>query len=232
MVELTRPYGRYECRRIAPLLRVAGWQINDKRVERLWRREGPKVPMKQPKKGRLWLKDGSCVRLRPEYRNDVWSYDVVHHRTDDGKALRTLNNLDEYNRKCLTIWVKRKLNSTEVIDALTNLFILRGVPANIRSDNGPEFIAQAIRDWIAAVGAQTAYIEPRSPWEDGYCESLNARLWDELLAGEVFYSMTEAQFLIEQCRKHHNTKRPHSALGYRPPALETIIPMKPRPIMY
>ena len=163
-------------------------KVNDKCVERLWRREGLKVPMKQPKKGRLWLNDGSCVRLRPEYRNHVWSYDFVHHRTDDGRAFRTLNILDEHSRECLAIRVKRKLNSTEVIDALTDLFILRGVPAYIRSDNGPEFIAEAVRGWIKAVGAKTAYIEPGSPWENGYCESFNGRMRDELLNGEIFYS--------------------------------------------
>ena len=148
MVELVRQYGRYGYRRIAALLRDAGWQVNDKRIERLWRREGLKVPMKQPKKGRLWLNDGSCLRLRPEYRDHVWSYDFVHHRTDDGKVFRTLNILDEHSRECLAIRVRRKLNSTDIIDALTDLFILRGVPAFIRSDNGPEFVAQAVRDWI------------------------------------------------------------------------------------
>ena len=152
MIELTRQYGRYGYRRVAALLRDAGWQVNDKRVERLWRREGLKVPVSQPKKGRLWMNDGSCVRLRPEYQNHVWSYDFVHHRTDDGRAFRTLNILDEYSRECLAIRVKRKLNSIEVIDALTNLFILRGVPSYIRSDNGPEFIAAAVRDWIKAAG--------------------------------------------------------------------------------
>ncbi|MDG1867636.1 MAG: IS3 family transposase [Yoonia sp.] len=232
MIELTRQYGRYGYRRIAALLRDAGWQVNDKRVERLWRREGLKVPMKQLKKGRLWLNDGSCVRLRPEYRNHVWSYDFVHHRTDDGRAFRTLNILDEHSRECLAIRVKRKLNSTEVIDALTDLFILRGVPAYIRSDNGPEFIAEAVRDWIKAVGAKTAYIEPGSPWENGYCESFNGRMRDELLNGEIFYSLREAQIIIESWRKHYNTKRPHSALGYRPPAPKAIIPMDQRPIMH
>ena len=232
MIELTRQYGRYGYRRIAALLRDAGWQVNDKRVERLWRREGLKVPMKQLKKGRLWLNGGSCVRLRPEYRNHVWSYDFVHHRTDDGRAFRTLNILDEHSRECLAIRVKRKLNSTEVIDALTDLFILRGVPAYIRSDNGPEFIAEAVRDWIKAVGAKTAYIEPGSPWENGYCESFNGRMRDELLNGEIFYSLREAQIIIESWRKHYNTKRPHSALGYRPPAPEAISPMDQRPIMH
>jgi len=163
MIELTRQYGRYGYRRIAALLRDAGWHVNDKRVERLWRREGLKVPMKQPKKGRLWLNDGSCVRLRPEHRNHVWSYDFVHCLTDDGKAFRTLNIIDEYSRECLAIRVDRKLNSGNVIDALSDLFILRGVPSFIRSDNGQEFIALAVQNWIKAVGAKTAYIEPGQP---------------------------------------------------------------------
>ena len=231
MIELTRQYGRHGYRRIAALLRNAGWQINDKRVERLWRREGLKVPQKQPKKGRLWLNDGSCVRLRAQYVNHVWSYDFVHHRTDDGRAFRTLNVLDEFGRECLDIRVKRKLNSTDVIDVLTDLFILRGVPAFIRSDNGPEFVAEAVRKWISAVGAKTAYIEPGSPWENGYIESFNARFRDELLNGEIFYSLREAQIVIEQWRRHYNTVRPHSALGYKPPAPETIIPMDQRPTM-
>ncbi len=158
--------------------------------------------------------------------------DFVHCRTDDGKAFRVLNILDEHSRECLTIRVRRKLNSVDVIDALSDLFILRGVPAFIRSDNGPEFIAQAVRDWIAAVGAKTAYIEPGSPWENGYCESFNARFRDELLNGEVFYSLCEAQIIIEAWRKHYNTKRPHSALGYRPPAPETIVAMDRAPAMH
>ncbi|UWR01946.1 IS3 family transposase [Ruegeria conchae] len=232
MIELARQYGRYGYRRIAALLRDAGWQVNDKRVERLWRREGLKVPMKQPKKGRLWLNDGSCVRLRPEHRNHVWSYDFVHCRTDDGKAFRTLNVIDEYSRECLAIRVDRKLNSSDVIDVLSDLFIMRGVPSYIRSDNGPEFIAVAVQDWINAVGAKTAYIEPGSPWENGYCESFYARFRDEFLNGEVFYSLKEAQILIEEWRKHYNTKRPHSALGYKPPAPETIVQMDQRPVMH
>ena len=232
MIELTRQYGRYGYRRVAALLRDAGWQVNDKRVERLWRREGLKVPMKQSKKGRIWMNDGSCVRLRPEYQNHVWSYDFVHHRTDDGRAFRTLNILDEYSRECLAIRVKRKLNSIEVIDALTDLFILRGVPSYIRSDNGPEFIAAAVRDWIKAAGAKTAYIEPGSPWENGYCESFNGRMRDELLNGEIFYSLREAQIIIERWRNHYNTKRPHSALGYRPPAPEANIQVDQRPVMH
>lgn len=231
MIELARQYGRYGYRRIAALLREAGWEINDKRVERLWGREGLKVPVKQPKKGRLWLNDGSCMRLKAEHTNHVWSYDFVHHRTHDGKAFRMLNILDEYSRECLSIRVKRKLNSTDVIDILTDLFILRGVPNYIRSDNGPEFIAEAVRNWIGAVGAKTAYIEPGSPWENGYVESFNARLRDELLNGEIFYTLKEAHIIIESWRKHYNTKRPHSALGYKPPAPESYI-LDQRPIMH
>ncbi len=232
MIELARRYGRYGYRRIAVLLREAGWQVNDKRVERLWRREGLKVPQKQPKRGRLWRGDGSCVRLKPEHPNHVWSYDFVHHRTDDGRAFRTLNIIDEHSREALMIRVRRKLNSVDVIDALTDLFILRGVPKFIRSDNGPEFVAEAVRKWINAVGAQTAYIEPGSPWENGYIESFNGKMRDELLNGEIFYTLKEAQILIEQWRVHYNTKRPHSALGYQPPTPETIIPIDMRLTMH
>jgi len=228
MIELARQYGRYGYRRIAALLREAGWQVNDKRVERLWRREGLKVPYKQPKRSRLWFNDGSCIRLRAEHPNHVWSYDFVHHRTEDGKVFRMLNILDEYTRECLAIRIKHKLNSTDVIDVLTDLFILRGVPVYIRSDNGPEFIAEAVRDWVAAVGAQTAYITPGSPWENGYIESFNARLRDELLNGEIFYSLKEAQIIIEQWRIHYNTKRPHSSLGYKPPVPESLIHLHER----
>ena len=184
------------------------------------------------KEGVLWLNDGSCVRLRPEHRDHVWSYDFVHCRTDVGRASRTLNIIDEYSRECLAIRVERKLNSGNVIDALSDLFILRGILSFTRSDNGPEFVAQAVQDWIKAVGAKTAYIEPRSPWENGYCESFNARFREEFLNGEIFYSLREAQILIEEWRKHYNTKRPHSALGYRPPAPETIVQMDQRPIVH
>lgn len=224
MIELARQYGRYGYRRIAALLRDAGWLVNDKRIERLWRLEGLKVPARQPKRGRLWLNDGSCIRLRAERPNHVWSYDFVHHRTHDGRAFRTLNVLDEFSRESLTIRVRRKLSSVDVIDVLTDLFILRGPPAFVRSDNGPEFVAEAVLRWVTAVGARTAFIEPGSPWENGYIESFNARFRDELLNGEIFYSLKEAQVVIEQWRQHYNAVRPHSSLGYRPPAPETIVP--------
>jgi putative transposase len=232
IIELTRQYGRYGYRKIAALLRQAGWLVNDKRVERIWRCEGLKVPTKQPKRGRLWLNDGSCVRLRAERPSHVWSYDFVEDRTHEGKKYRMLNVVDEFTRECLSIRVNRRLNSTDVIDVLSDLFILRGVSEHIRSDNGPEFVAKAVQKWIYAVGAKTAYIAPGSPWENGYVLAepsfawtrANARLRDELLNGELFYTLTEARIIIEGWRRHYNGVRPHSSLGYNPPAPEVFVP--------
>jgi len=230
IVELSRQYGRYGYRRITALLRRAGWTVNKKRVERIWRREGLKVPSKQPKRGRLWLNDGSCIRLRPERPNHVWSYDFVTDRTHGGKSFRMLCIIDEFSRESLAIRVARKLKATDVIEVLCELFVSRGIPAHIRSDNGPEFVAVALRQWIAAVGAKTAYIEPGSPWENGYCESFNGKLRDELLNGEIFYTLKEAQIMIEAWRRHYNTIRPHSSLGYRPPAPEAFISPATKPM--
>jgi transposase InsO family protein len=224
IIELARQYGRYGYRRIADLLRRSGWLVNDKRIERIWRREGLKVPTKQPKRKRLWLNDGSCIRLRAERPNHVWSYDFMEDRTHDGRKFRLLNVVDEFTRECLAIRIDRRLNSTSVIDVLSDLFILRGVPGHIRSDNGPEFVAKAVQAWVQAVGAKTAYITPGSPWENGYIESFNARLRDELLNGELFYSLKEAQVIIESWRRHYNGYRPHSSLGYQPPAPEVFVP--------
>ena len=224
IIALAREYGRYGYRNITAQLRGEGRAVNPKRVERIWRREGLKVPAKQPKKGRLWLADGSCVRLRPERPNHVWSYDFVEDRTHDGRRFRMLNVVDEFTRECLAIRVARKLKGADVIDVLSDLFVLRGAPTHVRSDNGPEFAPQAVQDWIKAVGAKTAYIEPGSPWENGYVESFNARLRDELLNGEIFYSLPEAETVIESWRRHHDTVRPHASLGYRPPAPGVLIP--------
>jgi putative transposase len=222
---VARQYGRYGYRKVAELLRsTAGWVVNDKRVERIWRREGLKVPRRQPKRKRLWLNDGSCIRLRPERRNHVWSYDFVEDRTHDDRKYRMLNIIDEFTHECLAIRIDRKLKAVDVIDALSDLFILRGVPEHIRSDNGPEFVAKALQEWIAAVGAKTAYIEPGSPWENGFVESFNARLRDELLNGEIFYTLKEAKIVIESWRRHYNAVRPHASLGYRPPAPEVFVP--------
>jgi putative transposase len=229
IIAFATQYGRYGYRRITALLWDAGWVVNVKRVERIWRQEGLKVPARQPKRGRLWLNDGSCVRLRPEHSNHVWSYDFVEDRTHDGRKYRMLNIIDEFTRECLAIRVDRKLNSIDVIDVLSDLFILRGVPGHIRSDNGPEFVATAVRAWIAAVGAKTACIEPGSPWENGYIESFNGKLRDELLNGEIFYTLKEAQTVIEGWRGHYNKIRPHSSLGYRSPAPKAALWPAPQP---
>ncbi len=200
--------------------------MNHKRIERLWRQEGLKVPQKQPKRRRLWFNDGSCVRLRPQHKNHVWSYDFVQSRTHDGRAFRTLTILDEYTRECLAIDVARRLTSEDVLERLSDLFVRRGVPDYVRSDNGPEFTATRVKDWLARVEVKTLFIEPGSPWENGYVESFNGKFRDELLNGEIFDTLLEAKVLIERWRDEYNTVRPHSALGYRPPAPETIQPWR------
>ena len=213
IIDLAATYGRYGYRRITALLRAQGWHVNHKRVARIWRREGLKVPTKQPKRGRLWLNDGSCIRLRPQHRNHVWAYDFVQDRTHDGKRIRMLTVIDEYSRECLAIETQRGLRSQDVLDVVAELMLKHGVPDHIRSDNGPEFIAKALREWLARVGVKTLFIEPGSPWENGYNESFNGKLRDECLNGEIFYSLKEAQIIIERWRQHYNTVRPHSSLG-------------------
>ncbi len=205
--------------------------MNHKRVERIWRREGLKVPSKKPKRGRLWLNDGSTMRLRPERPNHVWAYDFVMDRTRDGRAARMLTVIDEYTRECLAIRVGRRIRSTEVIVALADLMVTRGVPEHIWSDNGPDFTARAVREWLARLGSKALYIEPGSPWENGYVESFNGKLRDELLDREVFYTLREAQILVERYRQTYNRIRPHSSLGYRPPAPETVGPPIPLPTL-
>ena len=203
MVVLAIEYGRYGYRRITAMLRGEGWKVNHKRVERLWRQEGLKVPSRQPKRRRLWLHDGSCVRPRPKYPNHVWGYDFMHERTQDGRAFRLLTILEECSRECLAIEVQRQMKHQDVLDQLAELFVDRGVPQYIRSDNGSEFTAGAVRDWLKAVGVKTLYIEPGSPWENGYVESFNGKLRDELLNREVFETLREAQVLIERWRREY-----------------------------
>lgn len=222
IVETASAYGRYGYRRVTTMLGVDGWRVNVKRVERIWRQKGLKVPSKQPKRRRLWLGDGSCIRLRPQQRNHVWAYDFVEARTHDGRRLRLLVVIDEYTRECLAIAVARRIRAAEVLEVLAELFVAHGCPDHIRSDNGPEFAAIAVREWLGHLGVKTLYIEPGSPWENGYCESFNARLRDELLNGEIFTTLLEAQIVVERWRQHYNHLRPHSSLGYRPPAPQTI----------
>jgi transposase InsO family protein len=225
VAQLASVYGRYGYRRITELLRREGWKVNHKRVERIWRQEGLKVPRRQPKRGRLWLNEGSCIRRRAEYPNHVWSYDFVAERTQDGRPLKMLAVIDEYTRECLAIEIERSLKSVHVLECLGDLFVERGTPAYIRSDNGPEFTAKQVRDWLERLEVQTLFIEPGSPWENGYVESFIGKLRDELLNGEIFYTLEEAKYLVEQWRKEYNGVRPHSALGYRPPAPETFQPV-------
>jgi putative transposase len=224
IISLACQYGRYGYRRITAMLKRGGVAVGKDRVQRIWRREGLKVPPRHKPRARLWLNDGSCIRLRPERPNHVWSYDFVSAWTYEGRSLRLLTLIDEFTRECLAIKVSRRLGSLEVIETLAELMLLRGVPEHIRSDNGPEFSAQALREWLATVGASTLYIEPGSPWENGYNESFNGRLRDELLNGEIFYSLREAQVVIEAWRLEYNRVRPHSSLGYQPPAPATYRP--------
>jgi putative transposase len=225
IVALATQYGRYGYRRIAARFRAEGWTVNVKRVARIWRIEGLRVPQRQPKRGRLWLTDGSCLRLRPEHPNHVWAYDFMTDRTHDGKAFRLLTIVDEFTRECLAIVVGRKLTADDVLGTLAELFITRGCPTHLRSDNGPEFCAKAVREWLAWLDVRTLCIEPGSPWENGYSESFNGKLRDELLDREICSTLREAQVLIEWWRQHYNTVRSHSALGYRPPAPETRAPL-------
>jgi putative transposase len=225
-VQLASNYGRYGYRRVTALLRSEGWQVNHKRIERLWRQEGLKVPQRQPKRKRLWLADGSCMRLRPAYKDHVWSYDFVADRTSDGRAFRMLTLIDEHTRECLAIDVARSLKSGEVLERLSDLFVCRGVPSYIRSDNGAEFTATKVREWLERIGVKTLFIQPGSPWENGYIESFNGKLRDELLAREQFDTLLESKVLIERWRRHYNTARPHSSLGYRAPAPEATQPRR------
>ena len=220
IVKLAGEYGRYGYRRITAMLKGDGWRVNHKRVERIWRSEGLKVPQRQPKRRRLWLNDGSCIRLRPERTNHVWSYDFVKERLSNGTAIRILNIIDEHSRECLASVVARSIRAYDVIETLAGLFITRGIPEHIRSDNGPEFTAKAVVNWLNKLGAKTLFIEPGSPWENGYIESFNGKMRDELLDREIFDTLLEAQVLTEDWRREYNTVRPHSSLGWRPPAPE------------
>ncbi|MEO6609494.1 MAG: IS3 family transposase, partial [Aestuariivirga sp.] len=227
IVYLASEYGRYGYRRVTALLNDGGIEVGKDRVQRIWRREGLKVPKKQPKRARLWLNDGSCIRLRPERPNHVWSFDFVETQTHDGRRIRLMTLIDEFTRKCLAIKVARRINAIGVIETLADAMLFNGMPIYIRSDNGPEMVAKVLREWLAGLGTGNLYIEPGSPWENGYCESFNGKLRDECLNGEIFYSLKEAQVVIEKWRVHYNTKRPHSSLSYRPPAPLTIAPNPP-----
>jgi putative transposase len=223
VVALSSKYGRYGYKLITALLKQDGWSLNRKVVYRIWREEGLKVPSREPRRGRLWKNDGSCVRKRPKHKNHVWSYDFVHDRTHDNRSFKILTVIDEFSSESLATEPMRRFTSIDVIEELTNLFILYGRPEHIRSDNGPEFTSKAIRKWLENLKIGPLFIEPWSPWENGYNESFNGKLRDELLNGEIFYTLAEAWIIIERWRIHYNTIRPHTSLGYRPPAPEVIM---------
>jgi putative transposase len=232
MHELAKGHPRYGYRRVAALLRAEGWRVNNKRVRRLWRREGLKIPRKVKKKRRLGHDGNSCVRRRAVRVNEVWSYDFLFDQTADGKTLKILPIVDEFTRECVVMRVGRSLAARDVIGALAKASGERGMPEHLRSDNGPEFIAQEVRRWLAQEGTATLYIEPGSPWENAYSESFNSRLRDELLNGELFSSLKEAQVLLEQHRRAYNEERPHSSLGYVAPAVfarDRVPSASPRP---
>jgi len=224
VIDLASCYGRAGYRTVTSMMRNKGHIINHKRVERIWREEGLQVPRKQLKRGRLWLNDGSCIRLRPIHPNHVWSYDFIEDKTANGRKMRFLNVIDEYSRRCLASIPRRSWRGNDVIELLAELMLFNGTPEYLRSDNGSEFTAKRIRLWLSAIGVSTAYIEPGSPWENGYCESFNARMRDEFLNGELLGNIYEAEVLTKRWVEYYNTVRPHSSLGGKPPAPEVIIP--------
>jgi putative transposase len=223
-VEIATEYGRYGYKRVTEMLRDEGFLVNKKRIELIWRQEGLKVPEKQPKRARLWLCDGSTIRQRPEYKNHVWTYDFVSDQTHNGRKFRVLNVMDEFSRELLCSFTARTIRSQDVIFVLADLFLQHGIPKHIRSDNGPEFVAKILMKWFKTLEVEPLFIQPGSPWENGFIESLNGRMRDEFLNGEIFFTLIEAKVLIERWRQYYNTKRLHSSLGYRPPAPKTLHP--------
>lgn len=220
--ELAARHPRYGYRRITALMRLEGWSVNRKRIHRIWRLESLRVPTKQSKRRRLGNINGSISRSKAQFRQDVWSYDFVMDQTHDGRRLKMLPVVDEYTRECLAIEVARSLTASDVVATLEKLFAIHGAPRYLRSDNGSEFVACAVKEWLAKSGVETLYIEPGSPWQNAYSESFNSRFRDELLNREVFTSLTEAQVLVADYRREYNTERPHSALGYLTPATFVI----------
>ena len=226
IIRLACKHKRYGCRQIVNLLDTEGWRVNHKRVHRIWKEEGLQVARKTRKRSRLGTRDNSCIRKKAEHMNHVWSYDFIMDETESGNRLKMLTILDEYTRENLSIDVERSITSRDVISALEYLFAIRGVPSCIRSDNGSEFIAKAVREWLSSITLETLYIEPGSPWENGYTESFHSRFRYELLNTELFGSLREAKVIVEQWRQEYNHRRPHSSLGSLPPAkfAENCIP--------
>jgi len=224
IIRLAKQYGRYGYRKITALLRIEGWSVNHKKVERLWREEGLQVPKRHKKRKRLYDHKHSIIRMRPLYPHHVWSVDFVQDRLIRGRKYRMLTVIDEYTRQCLTVHAQFNLTSQEVLETLSQLFIQHGKPIYIRSDNGSEFKANLLQQWLKAVDVEPLYIYPGSPWENGFNERFNGTLRNEVLNAEVFYSLKEAQSVIKQWVQQYNHIRPHQSLNYRTPVLETTTP--------
>ena len=223
LIRLAKQYGRYGYRKIAELLRIEGWKVNHKKVERIWREEGLQLPQRDKKRRRLYHKDSSIIRLRPTHPNHVWAIDFVHDKLDNGRSYKMLTVLDEYTRQVLAVTVRTRMRADDVLEALYPLLLRHGTPEYIRSDNGPEFIAQAMQDWLARVGIKPIRIYPGSPWENGYNERFNGTLRREVLNAEWFTTTKQAQIVINQWLRQYNHIRPHQALNMRPPIPETLI---------
>ena len=217
IIALAKECVRYGYKTITSMLQMEGFEVGKDKVHSIWQEEGLLVPTRQPKRSRLWLNDGSTIRLKSTHKNHVWSYDFVTERTHDGRSFRILNIIDEYTRECLASFVARRIRSQDVIFILVDLFIEHGVPEHIRSDNGPEFIAKKLIQWLESLGVKTLYIAPGSPWVNGYCESFNGKMKYQLLDEEIFFTLLEAQIIIERWRRHYNEVRPNSSLKGRPP---------------
>jgi putative transposase len=217
-VALSRKNPRYGYRRVWALLRREGWEVNKKRIHRLWREAGLKVPAsRERKRRRMGTSENGCTRRRAEYPGHVWSYDFAMDATEDGRRLKIMPIVEEYSRECLALEVERSITAEDVVKTLDRLFTERGAPSFIRSDNGPEFIAEAVKRWLEVSGVKTLYVEPGAPWENAYSETFISRMRDELLDREVFANLKEAKVLAEDYREHYNHHRPHGALGYLTP---------------
>jgi putative transposase len=216
---LVEAYPRYGSERVHQVLLETGWRVNLKRVHRLWQQEHLQVPQKQQKRRRLpGRSENSCVRYRATHRNHVWSYDFLADRTEDGRQLKLLVVIDEFTRECLAIEACRTFTARDVRLTLQYLFAIRGAPEHVRSDNGSEFIAREIQRWLAQAAVATLYIQKASPWENGYVESFNGKLRDELLNRELFLSLAEARYVLDEWRLEYNHRRPHSGIGWQTPA--------------
>lgn len=223
MIRLAKQHGRYGYRKIAELLRIEGWRVNHKKVARLWREEGLKPPERHKKRRRLYHKDSSVIRLRPTHANHVWAIDFVHDKLSNGRSYKILTVLDKYTRQALCVEVKDKMNSDDVLEVMHRLLLKYGKPEFIRSENGGEFVAEHLQEWLRKVGVTPIQIYPGSPWENGYNERFNGTLRREVLNAEWFHSIKQAQVAINVWLGEYNHIRPHHALGMRPTAPETLL---------